>query len=253
MNTKEVASFINEVFNAYTASFEDSLNRLRIWPWTDEKTVIHESNQVHRFLDAYQKTGDNIVTWTELPVYYKGGHEKPQLAHIDAFIIDQDRKLIFFIEAKRFSKKDQLDSLKADINRLYDIAKEIYVGKGDFKGLNLFEYDAYMIALADVWDYRSTWCKEFAANWKREASWIAGIYGYTLSAMINSINFPGVKKEGQYHLLAALMPVFDAEGYAMAVEEERHKLRPRSNPSILTYADEVPFEDLLAMVNKEKH
>ena len=100
MNTTEVASLIKEVFEAYCKSFDDSLNRMKIWPWTDEKTVIHESNQVHRFLDAYQKTGKNIVTWMELPVYYKGGYLKPQLAHIDAFIVDDNRKLIFFIEAK---------------------------------------------------------------------------------------------------------------------------------------------------------
>ena len=61
---EEVAKLIREVFDAYCKSFDDSLNRLKIWPWTDKKTVIHESNQIHRFLDAYQKTGSNIVTMT---------------------------------------------------------------------------------------------------------------------------------------------------------------------------------------------
>lgn len=40
----EVTKLIREVFDAYCKSFDDSLNRLKIWPWTDKKTVIYESN-----------------------------------------------------------------------------------------------------------------------------------------------------------------------------------------------------------------
>lgn len=105
---EEVAKLIREVFDAYCKSFDDSLNRLKIWPWTDKKTVIHESNQIHRFLDAYQKTGSNIVTWMELPVCQKNGSFESKVIHIDAFIVDNDRKLIFFIEAKRFSRPSTL-------------------------------------------------------------------------------------------------------------------------------------------------
>ena len=252
MNTTEVASLIKEVFEAYCKSFDDSLNRMIIWPWTDEKTVIHESNQVHRFLDAYQKTGKNIVTWMELPVYYTGGYLKPQLAHIDAFIVDDDRKLIFFIEAKRFSKPDQVISLREDIDRLFSLAHEIYVGDGSFKGINLFEYDAYMIPLADVWDYRSKWCKEFADNWEWESYHLKSIYTYKLATMINSLSVPGEQEEGQYHLLAALLPVFDSEEYKKEVEIESHEISPASSPSILVWSDDVGFEALLASVNKRK-
>lgn len=79
---EEVAKLIREVFDAYCKSFDDSLNRLKIWPWTDKKTVIHESNQIHRFLDAYQKTGSNIVTWMELPVYQKNCSLEPKVTHM---------------------------------------------------------------------------------------------------------------------------------------------------------------------------
>lgn len=40
-----------------------------------------------------------------------------------------------------------------------------------------------MIPLADVWDYRSKWCKEFADNWERESYDLEGIYSYRLATM----------------------------------------------------------------------
>lgn len=184
------------------------INRLKIWSWTDKKTVIHESNQIHRFLDAYQKTGSNIVAWMELPAYQKNCSLESKVTHIDAFIVDDDRKLIFFIEAKRFSRPSQVESLRKDIYRLSELSHEIYAGNGNFRGINLFEYDAYMIPLADVWDYRSKWCKEFADNWERESYQLENIYTYRLATMKKSLAGPGVQEDGQYHLLAALLPVF---------------------------------------------
>lgn len=248
---EEVAKLIREVFDAYCKSFDDSLNRLKIWPWTDKKTVIHESNQIHRFLDAYQKTGSNIVTWMELPVCQKNESLESKVIHIDAFIVDNDRKLIFFIEAKRFSRPSQVESLGKDICRLFKLSHEIYVGNGNFRGINLFDYDAYMIPLADVWDYRGKWCKEFADNWERESYDLEGIYSYRLATMKKSLTVPGEQEEGQYHLLAALLPVFDSEEYNKEVEIQSHESGPASSPSILVWADDVRFEALLASVNKK--
>ena len=252
MNKNQVAKLIHDVFDTFAASFERSLNQLGIRPWTDEKTVIHEFNLVHRFLDAYQKTGKNIDTWMELPVYYKGGKIEEQLAHIDAFIVDEDRKLIFFIEAKRFSNKDQVTSLKDDVDRLFKLSHEIYVGDGSFKGINLFEYDAYMIPLADIWDHRGKWCKELADNWHQKAHEIESIYSYTLTTMINSLKVKGELVDGKYHLVGSLLPVFDSEVYKQEVIIEGHKFSPASSKSILVWADEVGFECLLASVNKGK-
>lgn len=44
-----------------------------------------------------------------------------------------------------------------------------------------------MIPLADVWDYRSKWCKEFADNWEREPYDLEGIYSYRLATMKKSL------------------------------------------------------------------
>lgn len=216
MKYEEVINLIDSVFNEYSESFKKSLNELQVWPWTEEKIVIHESNQVHRFLDAYQKTGDKIVTWMELPVYLNGGaskNEKP--AHIDAFILDHNRKLILFIEAKRFSKPDQAEDLQSDVKRLFnEVAKQIYaidkglIGKYITESFNL-EYDAYMIALADIWDYRGVWCEKYASRWK---GWVENNCDTTITPLIKSINkIPNVKANSQYHLLGALMPVFNAD------------------------------------------
>ena len=216
-NEKRVIRLIQKVFRAYSKSFDNSLNRLKVWPWTEEKTVIHESNQVHRFLDAYQKTGRGIVTWMELPVYLNGGeskNEKP--AHIDAFILDHNRKLLFFIEAKRFSKPDQAEDLQSDVGRLFnDVAKRIYAVDKDQISQHITErinrdYDAYMIALADIWDYRGRWCEEYASKWEE---WVNSNYGNTIIPLVESINNPKPKEdeEGLYHLLCALMPVYDAD------------------------------------------
>ena len=248
LNKEEVTALIKNVFEDYCDSFDKSLNDLLVWPWTDEKTVIHESNQVHRFLDAYQKTGDEIVTWMELPVYYK---DNKQLAHIDAFIADKKRKLIFFIEAKRLSRKEQVTSLQSDVHRLFDIAHEIYVGDNRFKGLNLFDYDAYMIPLADVWDYRGEWCEKYASNWGKEVYDIESIYTYTLTTLSRTLDIPEEQEKGKYHLLGALMPVFDSEKYKEELELKRRKTPGEAaDASILVYADDIPFEYLLASVNK---
>ena len=45
-----------------------------------------------------------------------------------------------------------------------------------------------MIPLADVWDYRSKWCKEFAYNWEREPYDLEGIYSYRLATMKKSLS-----------------------------------------------------------------
>lgn len=44
-----------------------------------------------------------------------------------------------------------------------------------------------MIPLADVWDYRSKWCKKFADNWERESYDLEGIYSYRLATMKKSL------------------------------------------------------------------
>ena len=69
--------------------------------------------------------------------------------------------------------------------------------------------------------------------------------------MKKSLTVPREQEKGQYHLLAALLPVFDSEEYNKEVERTRHKSGPASSPSILVWSDDVRFEALLASVNKK--
>ena len=247
-NKQDVISLISEVFAEYCQSFDNDLNHLKVWPWTEDKTVIHEANQVHRFLNVYQKTGKDIVCWMELPVYYNKHQGKRQLAHIDAFIVDNDRKLIFFIEAKRFSQPAQVLSLQTDVKRLFGIARELYTEDKGFKGLNLYEYDSFMIPLADIWDYRGKWCQSYASKWSSIVHKTEDLYRYHITAFIKPLDIPDNQEKGMYHLLGALMPVFDAKRYKVELEGSNKKMAAEA--SIHVYPDNIPFEFVLALDKK---
>ena len=234
--------FIAQVFDAYCQAYDKALNAQGFQPWTADRKTIHESNQVRTFMEAYKATGKNIITWMELPVPFLGGHLKPQLAHIDGFIIDYDRKRIIFIEAKRFSRPTQFKSLNDDIWRLYTIRKEIYVGDGQFKGINLFDFDAYILLLADIWEDRSAWAKDLAMNWSKRSNDLNCDPGYVLKKDIKEV-IPG------YLLTYTLAPYFNAERYRKELDETP-KEKKVPDPSILEYADEIYFESLLAEVNQ---
>ena len=109
-----------------------------------------------------------------------------------------------------------------------------------------------MIPLADVWDYRSKWCKEFADNWERESYDLEGIYSYRLTTMKKSLTVSREQEKGQYHLLAALLPVFDSEEYNKEVERTRHKSGPASSPSILVWSDDVRIPLLTKKSQRDK-
>ena len=241
----EIKDFIHGVFASYCASYRDDAVGNRILPWTKDRRTIHESNQVHRFLDAYRKTGENIVTWMELPVPMDAPGGEKETAHIDGFIADFDRKAVFFIEAKRFSRPSQMKSLKEDVDRIYEIAQDIYVNDQHFKGVDLLEYDSYLITLADIWEGKNEWTKNVVENWRHESMALDSIYGVTLASEIQNIF-------EDYDLLYCLMPIFNAEEYKEEVEHERHEFSPAAPASILTWSDEISFEALLAAVNKKR-
>ncbi len=233
---------VHEVFRSYCDSYREALNTLGFEPWTISRKTIHESNQVRRFLNAYEGTGKNIITWMELPVPFEGGKMKAETAHIDGFIADRDRRLIFFIEAKRFSRESQVRSLKKDMKRIFNISQKIYVGDGRFKGLDLFKFDAYALALADIWSDKNVWTNAIATEWKDTCSELESIYSIIEASEICEV-FPS------YHLTYTCMPVFCAEDYKEAVLKAKKSGGPKPDPSILVWADDMKFENLLAAVN----
>ena len=174
---------IKQEFEAYCEAYKKALNEHHFEPWNEPRHTIHESNQVRTFMETYKSKVDNVITWMELPVSYNGG-----VAHIDGFIVDFKNNAIFFIEAKRFSKKSQIKSLNQDVQRIYELWEQIY-SKEEFKGLKIAEFDAYTLFLADIWEERGKWAKDMALDWK-EKDYLDCIPGKALDKDIEAI-FPG--------------------------------------------------------------
>ena len=190
MRPDDMEKLIKQVFKVYCGAYKKVLNKHHFEPWNEPRHTIHESNQVRTFMEAYKSKVDDVITWMELPISYNGG-----TAHIDGFIADFKNKSIIFIEAKRFSRETQIDSLKKDVKRIYELNGEIY-GKERFKGLMLSEFEAYTLFLADIWEERGDWAKDMALDWK-EKDYLDCIPGKALDKDIEAI-FPG------YHLTYTL-------------------------------------------------
>lgn len=235
--------FIAQVFDAYCKVYGEALNTKDFQPWTEDRKTIHESNQVRTFLEAYKSIEGNVITWMELPIAFKGEKQKAEIAHIDGFIVDFNNKRLVFIEAKRFSRPSQIKSINKDIQRLYNIREEIYVGDGQFKGLNLFDFDAYIVCLADIWEDRSAWTKNLVKEMNNHNN--SGILcspEYIMKDDIKEI-FP------MYHVTYTLAPYFNADTYRKELAATPKKKR-KIDPSLLVWADEVGFESLLAEINQ---
>ena len=165
-------------------------------PWAnDERYSIHETNQVMNFMKSYKSIADDgCITWAELSVPYvtidNNGVEHKKTNHLDGFIIDGYN--VFFIEAKRFSRKNKkIDELGDDLSAIIDFckdraAKEQFMNRLPDKA-NKQKYNFYCILLADVWNYRNkrkNEAKRIDIDWKQ----IVGDYGNKNSDNITYLN-----------------------------------------------------------------
>lgn len=148
-------------------------------PWAnDERYSIHETNQVMNFMKSYKSIADDgCITWAELSVPYvtidNNGVEHKKTNHLDGFIIDGYN--VFFIEAKRFSRKNKkIDELGDDLSAIIDFgkdraAKEQFMNRLPDKAKKQ-NYNFYCILLADVWNYRNkrkNETKRIDIDWKK--------------------------------------------------------------------------------------
>ena len=165
-------------------------------PWAnDERYSIHETNQVMNFMKSYKSIADDgCITWAELSVPYvtidNNGVEHKKTNHLDGFIIDGYN--VFFIEAKRFSRKNKkIDELGNDLSAIIDFGKnkiaiEQFMNRLPDKA-NKQKYNFYCILLADVWNYRNkrkNEAKRIDIDWKQ----IVGDYGNKNSDNITYLN-----------------------------------------------------------------
>ena len=165
-------------------------------PWAnDDRYSIHETNQVMNFMKSYKSIADDgCITWAELSVPYvtidNNGVEHKMTNHLDGFIIDGYN--VFFIEAKRFSRKNKkIDELGDDLSAIIDFckdraAKEQFMNRLPDKA-NKQKYNFYCILLADVWNYRNkrkNEAKRIDIDWKK----IVDDYGNKNSDNITRLN-----------------------------------------------------------------
>ena len=248
-----IIEIVEKTFGEYCGEFskileEDTENGgfgFKPWlqAWNDKKRrSIHESNQVYKFMEAYKETAPNpskVLTWMELPVIV--GETRPCTHHIDGFIVDNERKILFFLEAKRLSRKSNYESLNCDVGLLYDFRRYEYSNfKGkicdSYKGLNLLEYDAFAICLVDIWKDKSSWTKEKVEKWGAYDDFSLNP-GYTLKNGLKEV-YPGYF-QGYY-----LMPFFNSKKYFHDISGRKpHK---RIDKTLLIYDDEFAFEECLA-------
>ena len=189
--TDKVKSAFNTTCDEYGRIFKTGFE-----PWAnDERYSIHETNQVMNFMKSYKSIADDgCITWAELSVPYvtidNNGVEHKKTNHLDGFIIDGYN--VFFIEAKRFSRKNKkIDELGDDLSAIIDFykdraAKEQFMNRLPDKA-NKQKYNFYCILLADVWNYRNkrkNEAKRIDIDWKQ----IVGDYGNKNSDNITYLN-----------------------------------------------------------------
>lgn len=164
----DVKDFIKTVFERYCDFFsflldENRNNSFTFKPWQnawkdENRRSVHESNQVSKFLEAYKAVSNDsakVLTWMELPIKIPSN----KTHHIDGFIVDNNRKEIFFIEAKRNSRQSNIESLREDVKLLFDRREDIN-REDTFKGLPRSEFVFYIICLVDIWESKSSRTKQ---------------------------------------------------------------------------------------------
>ena len=84
-----------------------------------------------------------MVNWCmQIPIRIRERKE-----YIEGLIIDKARKTLYFIETR---KECEHPKSYLDFNSMIeDVRDNIYPGSGDFYGLNLYEYDSYIVYLTD--------------------------------------------------------------------------------------------------------
>ena len=158
-------------------------------------------------------------------------------------LADLERKRLLFVVSGKLNSPEQYKALRKAVDEYYDYAHKIYVGDGMYKGINLFDYNSYVLLVAEVGTKDNLWGQHLIDKWYYERMGLVSIYGYALR---NGVREAG---NGKYYVYI-LMPVLDAEEYRKEVELESHEFKPAADPSILVWSDDVPFESILAAVNK---
>lgn len=140
-----MGKLIAKIRRTLVATGETYKNVFRYYYPAHDGNGFTERNQTFNFSHNYIKNSYDAVIWQELPVKCK-----VKEGHIDTLIIDNELKIILFVEAKRISRSQisrKFSSIKDDINRL---CADDFISSLP-KGILINEYQHYILYLADVW------------------------------------------------------------------------------------------------------
>lgn len=136
--------FIKDVFNGMVKRYEVILKKY--YPAFGSNGFT-ERNLTFNFCNSYLELSsdykDDVIIWQEVPI--KIPDTKKSNNHIDSLIIDNERKLLIFIEAKRIRNERTYQSLEDDIKRIKDNYQNI---PGIDNDTILKKYGVF---LTDIW------------------------------------------------------------------------------------------------------
>ncbi len=129
-----MGNFINEIFKATAKSYENILSRY--YP-SHGSNGFTERNLTFNFSHNYLTGNPEAIIWQECPLKEKG--------HFDTLIIDENKKSVIVIEAKRLQSDGKKESIEADSKRIKEKYHEIN-GIEKYAG-----YQKYALLLVDAW------------------------------------------------------------------------------------------------------
>jgi len=207
----EVKDFISTVFDGYCEEYK---NVFRVFePWAKYEHVpesksgdefrfsIHECNQVVKFQSVYKGGSDGVLTWMEFPIRYNEDKNKQDdTIHVDGIIVDRNRKEIYFIEAKRLTKKQGFDYVANDIERImrhgknHDLKRRLKA-EYEFNG-----YTFYCLILADFWREHNTIGKAYKTDNKSDGviDWEKEVLPYIMGKVAKN---PEMETRSQLELI----------------------------------------------------
>ena len=141
---RENKGSIDYTFNRLRSDFESDLKDF--CPPIRDDLRASSSNLIARFVMNYKcfasYNSKMVNWWTQIPIRIRERKE-----YIEGLIIDKARKTLYFIETR---KECENPKSYMDFNSMIeDVRDIIYPGSGDFYGLNLYEYDSYIVYLTD--------------------------------------------------------------------------------------------------------
>ena len=212
MFKEEVKKFISTVFSNYCEEYKNVFSVFE--PWAKYKHVpksksgdefrfsIHECNQVVKFQSVYKGRSDGVLTWIEFPIRYKEDKNKQDgTIHVDGIIVDRNREAIYFIEAKRLTKKQGFDYVANDIKRIMQHGKKHDLKHRLKAGYEFDGYTFYCLILADFWREHNTIGKAYKTDKKSDGviDWEGEVLSYIRDKVAKN---PEVKTRSQLELIA---------------------------------------------------